>query len=65
MVSEGRHIMAVFTQRQLSEEKRVCYVTKSTITPLPDPTGFSPDLLTDVPRSGARRLIEQAVGLVL
>lgn len=33
----------------------------STITPLPDPSGFSPDPLTDVLRSGARELIQQAV----
>lgn len=32
-----------------------------TITPLPDPSGFSPDPLTDVLRSGARDLIQQAV----
>ena len=32
-----------------------------TITPLPDPSGFSPDPLTDVLRSGARELIQQAV----
>ncbi len=36
-------------------------MTKPTITPLPDPSGFSPDPLTDMLRSGARRLIEQAV----
>lgn len=32
-----------------------------TIRPLPDPSGFSPDPLTDVLRSGARELIQQAV----
>lgn len=36
-------------------------MTKTTITQLPDPSGFSPDPLTDILRSGARRLIEQAV----
>ena len=36
-------------------------MTKSTITQLPDTSGFSLDPLTDVLRSGARRLIEQAV----
>ena len=36
-------------------------MTKTTITPLPDPSGFSLDPLTDILRSGARRLIEQAV----
>jgi len=35
------------------------------ITHLPDPTGFSPDPLTDLLRSGARKLIEQAVGAEL
>ena len=34
---------------------------KTTITPLPDPSGFSSDPLTDILRSGARRLIERAV----
>ncbi len=33
----------------------------NTITLLTDPQGFSPDPLTDLLRSGARRLIEQAV----
>lgn len=36
-------------------------MNKPTITPLPDPSGSSPDPLTEVLRSGARRLIEQAV----
>ena len=36
-------------------------MSKATITKLPDPSGFSPDPLTEVLRSGARRLIEQAV----
>jgi transposase-like protein len=40
-------------------------MTKTTITPLPDPSGFSPDPLTDILRSGARRLIEQAVEMEL
>jgi putative transposase len=53
--------MAVFRRRQFSEEKGICHMTKATITQLPDPSGFSPDPLTEVLRSGARRLIEQAV----
>ncbi len=53
--------MAVFRRRQFSEEKGICHMTKTTITKLPDPSGFSPDPLTEVLRSGARRLIEQAV----
>ena len=36
-------------------------MTTNTITQLADPQGFSPDPLTDLLRSGARRLIEQAV----
>lgn len=36
-------------------------MTKTTITTLPDPHGFSPDPLTDLLRSGAQRLIQQAV----
>src|SRR5690554_5197817 len=61
MAPEGRHIMAVFRRRQFSEEKGICHMTNATITMLPDPSGFSPDPLTEVLRSGARRLIEQAV----
>ncbi len=53
--------MAVFRRRQFSEEKGICHMTKATITQLPDPSGFSPDPLTEVLRTGARRLIEQAV----
>ena len=33
----------------------------STITQLPDPSGFSADPFTEVIRDGARKLIEQAV----
>lgn len=36
-------------------------MTKTTITTLPDPHGFSPDPLTDILRAGARDLIQQAV----
>ena len=36
-------------------------MTTNTITQLTDPQGFSPDPLTDLLRSGAQRLIEQAV----
>lgn len=36
-------------------------MTKTTITTLPDPHGFSPDPLTDILRLGARDLIQQAV----
>lgn len=36
-------------------------MSDDTTTKLPDPSGISPDPLTDVIRSGARRLIEQAI----
>ncbi len=36
-------------------------MTTNTISQLTDPRGFSPDPLTDLLRSGAERLIEQAV----
>lgn len=36
-------------------------MSKDTITALPDPNGFSADPLTDLIRSGARQLIEQAL----
>ena len=36
-------------------------MTKTSITTLPDPHGFSPDPLTELLRSGARDLIQQAV----
>lgn len=36
-------------------------MTKTTITTLPDPHGFSSDPLTDILRAGARALIQQAV----
>ncbi|SLN19345.1 Transposase, Mutator family [Pseudoruegeria aquimaris] len=36
-------------------------MSETTITQLPDPSGFSPDPLTEVLRSGARRLIEEAI----
>lgn len=61
MTPEGRHIMAVFTRRQFSGEKEICHMTKPVITSMPDPSGFSPDPSTEILRSGARRLIEQAV----
>jgi len=53
--------MAVFRRRQFYEEKGICHMTKATITGLPDPSGFWSDPPTDILRSGARRLIEQAV----
>ena len=36
-------------------------MSETTITKLPDPSGFSPDPLSDVIRDGARKLIEQAI----
>tara|TARA_R100001377_G_C3193285_1_gene111494 strand:+ start:528 stop:779 length:252 start_codon:yes stop_codon:yes gene_type:complete len=40
-------------------------MTINTITQLPDPQGFSTDPLTQLLRSGAQRLIEQAIEAVL
>ncbi len=53
--------MAVSKRRQFSAEKGICHMSETTITKLPDPSGFSPDPLSDVIRGGARKLIEQAV----
>ena len=36
-------------------------MSEDTITKLPDPSGISPDPLTEVIRDGARKLIEQAI----
>ncbi len=61
MAPEGRHIMAVFKTPSILEEKGICHMTKTSITNLPDPHGFSADPLTDILRAGARDLIQQAV----
>ncbi len=53
--------MAVFRRCQFSEQKVICHMTRATITQLPDPSGFSPDPLTEVLRSGTRGPIERAV----
>ena len=53
--------MAVFRRRRFSGKKRVCHISETTITQLPDPSGFSADPFTDVIRDGARKLIEQAI----
>jgi hypothetical protein len=53
--------MAVSKRRQFSTEKGICHMSEDTITPLPDPSGFSPDPLTGVIRDGVRKLIGQAI----
>ena len=53
--------MAVSKRRQFSAEKGICHMPDDTITKLPDPSGISPDPLTEVIRDGARKLIEQAI----
>lgn len=53
--------MAVFRRRRFSGEKRICHMSETTITQLPDPPGFSSDPFTDLLRDGARKLIEQAI----
>ncbi len=52
--------MAVSKRRQFSAEKGICHMSETTIATLPDPSGFSPDPLTDLIRNGARKLLEQA-----
>lgn len=53
--------MAVFTRHQFSAEKGICHMSETTITQLPDPSGFAYDAFTQVIRDGARKLIEQAI----
>ena len=53
--------MAVSKRRQFSTEKGICHLSDDTIATLPEPSGFSPDALTDVIRDGARKLIAQAI----
>ena len=53
--------MAVSSRRQFSAEKGICHMSETTITQLPDPSGFTSDPFTDVLRDGARKLIEQAI----
>ena len=61
MVREGRHIMAVLKTPSILAEKGICHMREDTITSLSDPNGFPSDPLTDLIRSGARQLIEQAL----
>ena len=53
--------MAVLSRRQFSAEKWIFHMSETTITQLPDPSGFSSDPFTGVLRDGARKLIEQAI----
>ena len=53
--------MAVFRRRQFSAEKEICPMQDDTITRLLDPSGFTPDALSEVIGAGARKLIEQAI----
>ena len=53
--------MAVLKTPSILAEKGICHMTRDTITALPDPNGFSADPFTDLIRSGARQLIEQAL----
>lgn len=48
--------MAVSSRRQFSAEKGICHMSETTITQLPDPSGFSSDPFTEVLRNGARDL---------
>mgnify|MGYP006910667545 CR=1 FL=1 len=40
ILRDGRHSMAVSMRRQFSGEKGICDILDSTITSLPDPSGF-------------------------
>ncbi len=53
--------MAVSSRRQFSAKKGICHIPETSITQLPDPSDFSSDPFTDVPRDGARKVIEQAI----
>ena len=53
--------MALLKRLQFSAEKGICHMSEATITPLPDPSGFASDPLTELVRDGARKLIEQAI----
>src|SRR6056297_2329860 len=53
--------MAVSSRRQFSAEKGICHMSETTITQLPDPSGFPSDPFTEVLRNGARDLIERAI----
>jgi len=53
--------MAVLKTPSILAEKGICHMTRDTITALSDPSGNSADPLTDLIRSGARQLIEQAL----
>lgn len=57
--------MAVLKTPSILAEKGICHMTRDIIIALPDPNGFSVDPLTDLIRSGARKLIEQALGAEL
>lgn len=53
--------MAVFRRRQFSAEKGIYHMSETTITELPDPSGFGSNPFTEVLRDGVRKLIEQAI----
>jgi len=53
--------MAELKTPSILTEKGICHMKEDIITALPDPNGFSADPLTDLIRSGARQLIEQAL----
>ena len=52
--------MAVSSRPQFSAAEGICHMS-TTITQLPDPSGFSSDPFTEILRDGARKLIEQAI----
>ncbi len=53
--------MAVKQTPSVPEGKGICHKTESTVIQSGRPSGFSPDPLTEVIRSGARELLASAV----
>ncbi|MFC0200310.1 hypothetical protein ACFFIZ_08240, partial [Paracoccus rhizosphaerae] len=53
--------MAVIRTPSILNRERDMPMPETTITQLPDPSGFSADPFTDIIRDGARKLIEQAM----
>jgi len=53
--------MSVSKRRQVSGEEGICQMSDDIIGTRPDPSGVSPDPLTEVIRDRARKLLAQAI----
>ena len=53
--------MAMWSRRHFSSEKRICHISGTTITQMPDPLGYSSASFTELLRDGERQLIELAI----